>query len=98
MNDRRHCHGTRIWADDRRAWLLEAAESPIHKGFSPPKKSESTGESGLEGFIQDRVEPGSTVYTDDHGGYNRLWMDFNHASVRHSVREYVSGPSPHQRD
>ena len=48
-------------------------------------------ESGLEGFIQDRVEPGSTVYTDDHGGYNRLWMDFNHASVRHSVREYVSG-------
>ena len=23
----------------------------------------------------------------DHGGYNRLWLDFEHSSVRHSVRE-----------
>ena len=52
---------------------------------------EGTSAPELEGFIQDRVKPGSTVYTDDHGGYNRLWLDFNHASVRHSVREYVKG-------
>ncbi len=52
---------------------------------------QGTTQENLEGFIQDRVEPGSTVYTDDHGGYNRLWLDFNHASVRHSVREYVKG-------
>ena len=50
-----------------------------------------TTQEELEGFIQDRVEPGSTVYTDDHGGYNRLWLDFEHSSVRHSVREYVKG-------
>ena len=50
---------------------------------------QGTTQEDLEGFIQDRVEPGSTVYTDDHGGYNRLWLDFEHASVRHSVREYV---------
>ena len=50
---------------------------------------QGTTQEDLEGFIQDRVEPGSTVYTDDHGGYNRLWLDFDHASVRHSVREYV---------
>ncbi len=50
-----------------------------------------TTQEELEEFIQDRVEPGSTVYTDDHGGYNRLWMDFEHTSVRHSVREYVKG-------
>ena len=59
---------------------------------------EGTSAPELEGFIQDRVKPGSTVYTDDHGGYNRLWLDFNHASVRHSVREYVKGQGPHQRD
>ena len=51
----------------------------------------STDQESLQGFIQDRVEPGSTVYTDDHGGYNRLWLNFEHASVRHSVREYVKG-------
>ena len=52
---------------------------------------QGTTKEDLEGFIQDRVEPGSTVYTDDHGGYNRLWLNFEHASVRHSVREYVKG-------
>ncbi len=52
---------------------------------------QGTTQEDLEGFIQDRVEPGSTVYTDDHGGYNRLWLNFEHASVRHSVREYVKG-------
>ena len=52
---------------------------------------QGTTQEELEGFIQDRVEPGSTVYTDDHGGYNRLWLKFEHASVRHSVREYVKG-------
>ena len=52
---------------------------------------QGTTQDELEGFIQDRVEPGSTVYTDDHGGYNRLWLDFEHASVRHSVREFVKG-------
>ena len=50
-----------------------------------------TSQEDLEEFIADRVEPGSTVYTDDHGGYNRLWLDFEHSSVRHSVREYVKG-------
>ena len=50
---------------------------------------QGTTQEDLEGFIQERVEPGSTVYTDDHSGYNRLWLDFEYASVRHSVREYV---------
>ena len=48
---------------------------------------QGTTHEDLEGFIQDRVEPGSPIYTDDHSGYNRLWLDFEHASVRHSVRE-----------
>ena len=52
---------------------------------------QGTTQEDLEGFIQDRVRPGSTVYTDDHSGYNRLWLDFEHSSVRHSVREFVKG-------
>ena len=52
---------------------------------------QGTTQEELEGFIQDRVKPGSTVYTDDHKGYGRLWLDFKHRSVRHSVREYVNG-------
>ena len=52
---------------------------------------QGTNQEELEGFIDDRVEPGSTVYTDDHSGYKRLWLNFEHHSVRHSVREYVKG-------
>ena len=52
---------------------------------------QGTTREELEGFIQDRVEPGSKVFTDDAKGYNRLWLDFEHGSVRHSVREYVRG-------
>ena len=29
-----------------------------------------TTQEDLHGFIEKRVKPGSTVYTDDHGGYN----------------------------
>ena len=50
-----------------------------------------TTQKDLEGFIVDRVKPGSTIFTDDNRGYARLWMDFEHASVRHSVKEYVKG-------
>ena len=42
----------------------------------------------LQGFVADNVEPGAKVYTDDHGGYDRLP---NHETVRHSVKEYVNG-------
>ena len=52
---------------------------------------QGTTQEDLEGFIQDRVEPGATLYTDDHSGYNRLWLDFEHSSVRHSVREFIKG-------
>ena len=52
---------------------------------------QGTTQENLEGFIQERVEPGSTVYTDDHSGYASLWTSFEHQSVRHSVREFVKG-------
>ena len=48
-------------------------------------------QENLRGFICDRVEPGSTIYTDDYKGYAPLWLDFEHETVRHKVREYVNG-------
>ena len=42
----------------------------------------------LQGFVAASVEPGAKVYTDDHRGYEGLQ---NHETVRHSVKEYVSG-------
>ena len=53
--------------------------------------AEGTSQEDLEGFIQERVKPGSVVYPDDHGGYSGLWVDFEHSSVRHSIRQYVNG-------
>ena len=52
---------------------------------------QGTTRKELVGFIQERVKPNATVFTDDLKSYSRLWLDFNHASVRHSVREYVRG-------
>ena len=42
----------------------------------------------LQGFVLGQVEPGTKVYTDDHGGYHGLK---NHETVKHSVGEYVDG-------
>ena len=43
----------------------------------------------LHGFVTAHVEPEATVYTDDHSGYEGL--SFNHATVKHSLSEYVNG-------
>ena len=49
-----------------------------------------TDQENLQGFIRDRVVEGSTVYTDDHSGYDGLQVDFYHKTVKHSVSEYVN--------
>ena len=49
-----------------------------------------TDQDSLQGFIRDRVVKGSTVYTDDHSGYDGLQVDFEHQTVKHSVSEYVN--------
>ena len=40
--------------------------------------------------MQDTVEPGSTVYTDEHRAYRGM-ANLDHKAVRHSVGEYVNG-------
>ncbi len=44
----------------------------------------------LQGFVQDTVEPGSTLYTDEQYAYKGL-ADLNHEAVKHSAGEYVRG-------
>ena len=49
---------------------------------------ESTNKVTLQGFVAERTESDTTVYTDDHAGYHGLP---NHEVVRHGVGEYVRG-------
>ena len=56
-----------------------------------PANTSPNGAKGatLQGFVGQHAEPGATVYTDDHGGYEG--MPFTHATVKHSLSEYVKG-------
>ena len=49
-----------------------------------------TDAATLQSFIHNHVMRGAEVYTDEHGGYRNL-KGFEHASVNHSVGEYVRG-------
>lgn len=51
----------------------------------------STDKATLEGFVAANVESGSTVFTDEHGGYSHLSASYDHQTVSHSVGEYVNG-------
>ena len=51
---------------------------------------DTTGKT-LSNFIGDHVEPGNTVYTDDHRGYSPIAMEYDHKTVKHSLGEYVDG-------
>ena len=37
------------------------------------------------------MEPGATVYTDEHAGYQNLGARYEHGTVKHSAKEYVNG-------
>ena len=51
----------------------------------PDVKSET-----LHQLIRDHVKPGSTVYTDEHRGYQNL-EDYDHHGVKHGAGQYVKG-------
>ena len=52
------------------------------------KVVENTKRPTLHGFINDNVEEGSTVCTDDFMSYNNM-QGYDHRTVKHSVGEYV---------
>lgn len=48
----------------------------------------------IQGEIFDRVEVGSTLYTDDHISYSDLdGLFYRHEAVNHSIGEYARGPA-----
>ncbi len=49
----------------------------------------NTDAETLQGFVADHTAEGATVYTDDAPVYDSL--PFTHATVKHSVAEYVNG-------
>jgi transposase-like protein len=50
----------------------------------------ATDAATLQGTVRSWVEPGSSVFTDQHVSYRGLDDDYSHKTVDHS-REYVSG-------
>jgi transposase len=51
----------------------------------------STDTASLTREVEDKVVPGSTIYTDTHGGYARMKAaGFDHKSVNHGAGEYVT--------
>ena len=53
---------------------------------------ERTDRPTLQGFVRYAVEPGTTVYTDEHAAYRGITtFGIDHAAVRHGVGEYVNG-------
>ena len=49
------------------------------------------GAAAMKRYVQENVEPGSTIYTDAHIGYQGLdKLGYNHAWVNHSVGEFVN--------
>jgi len=50
----------------------------------------STESADLHRAIKEGIAPGSTVYTDEHRGYNGL-VEYNRIPVNHSGKVYVMG-------
>ena len=53
------------------------------------KVVEDTTSETIQGFVQENIQPGATVYTDDATAYEGFP---NRESVKHSLYEYVRGP------
>jgi len=68
-----------IGAKDRRTGVVRAAIIPDASG------------SSLLPFIQDNVEEGSIVVTDQWLGYKHLNKTHTHTTVNHKAKEYING-------
>lgn len=53
-------------------------------------KANGTTVNEIHEFIESNVNPDSTLYTDEHSGYQGL-KNYKHEIVNHSSREYVRG-------
>jgi transposase-like protein len=49
----------------------------------------STSAAQLQAEVRANIKSGSTIHTDEHGGYVGLGIDYTHERVNHSAGEYV---------
>ena len=54
-------------------------------------KIDKTDKKTLHSKIEDNVELGSSIYTDEHRGYIGLDQSYTHKTVNHSAKEFVNG-------
>lgn len=50
-----------------------------------------TNAKTLESIVKINVDTSALLFTDQHGGYQKLGKVYNHTIVNHSVREFVRG-------
>jgi len=67
---------------------IAVAGARQRKGKVKAKPVTGTDTAALQQFVADTVEPGSTVFTDDHAAYKGM-ARYKHSSVNHSSGEYV---------
>lgn len=61
-------------------------------GRTKAKPVKSTSAESLQSEIHAAVQPGSTLHTDEHGGYVGLeGIFYKHERIDHSAKEYVRG-------
>lgn len=61
-------------------------------GKTVARSVEGTDRLTIMTEVQKSVQPGSTVYTDDHAAYHRLpRKGYQHEALNHSANEYVKG-------
>ena len=79
---------------------IPAGRGPVGKEIVADVKDRATGKVGarvvestdsatLQGFVRHHAAPGTTVCTDEAGGYQDL-TDMDHHTVNHGVGEYVN--------
>ena len=64
-------------------------------GRSVAKPIPKTDKNTLHSEIAKHVAPGSTVHTDEHGGYRGLQANYEHGHVKHSAGQYVGPGAVH---
>ncbi|MFI5023041.1 MAG: IS1595 family transposase [Alphaproteobacteria bacterium] len=61
-----------------------------HGGRTKAQVVSDTDKATLHGLVYNNVEMGSTLHTDEHGGYDGLGgMFYRHRTISHSAGEYV---------
>ena len=90
----------RNMSNTRRRELADSGRGPVGKTAVVGVKDRATKRvaatvvtatdaATLQGFVREHTAAGATVYTDDATAYESL--PFNHATVKHSLSEYVKG-------